>query len=139
MKALHFQDDPFEAGLQMMPAFYFFTISVNMFSILFDGSKYLHLHILAWYYAMLISVAIGGIVGAIMFCWGRNFLRRRIYACMYADFRKNYQSIGIYFWLLIYLAISKLGSNSSIVKKSLNLTNQGERVNESFINECEHR
>uniref|UniRef100_A0A915HRW2 Phosphate transporter n=1 Tax=Romanomermis culicivorax TaxID=13658 RepID=A0A915HRW2_ROMCU len=69
---------PFESSLQMMPIFYFFALTVNSFSILYHGSKYLHFDELKWWECLLISLAIGVFVAVFMLIWGKDLVRRRV-------------------------------------------------------------
>lgn len=52
------KEDPLEAGLFALPLFYSFTILVNVFSIIHDGPKLLHMDNIPVWLAATISVAI---------------------------------------------------------------------------------
>lgn len=75
---------PFDASINMMPIFYFVAILINSFSILYDGSKYLHLDTLSWWVVALISLAISSVVAVSMQVWGRKAVRESVLKSMAA-------------------------------------------------------
>jgi len=70
--------DPFGASIKMLPFFYLFALSVNLFSILYEGSKYLHFDKLTWWACMIISLGIGSLVALFMRFWGGARIRRSV-------------------------------------------------------------
>lgn len=91
-----FQDDQFESSLKMLPFFYWFTLLVNIFSVLYDGSKCacsdlryrpcchypcvlsdLKFDQLPWWACFLISFAISTSVAVFMWLWGIKRIRER--------------------------------------------------------------
>lgn len=77
--------DPFESSVRMLPLFYWFALTVNLFSVLFGGSKHLSLDTLDWWVCFLISFGIGSAVALFMLFWGRNLIRRSVLRTMSKD------------------------------------------------------
>ncbi|PAV57493.1 hypothetical protein WR25_23620 [Diploscapter pachys] len=71
------KDDTFKAALRMVPILMCFTLTVNLFASIFDGSKYLGLDKLNWWQAFLISAVVGVIGWAVMAFPLKNWLPRR--------------------------------------------------------------
>ncbi|KRY29042.1 putative phosphate permease [Trichinella spiralis] len=74
------KENPFESSLRMLPMFYFATLSVNLFSITYGGSKYLKLDTLPWWSCLLISCLLSFVVALYMHFFGRKLIRARILA-----------------------------------------------------------
>ncbi|KRX50532.1 putative phosphate permease [Trichinella murrelli] len=72
------KENPFESSLRMLPMFYFATLSVNLFSITYGGSKYLKLDTLPWWSCLLISCLLSLVVALYMHFFGRKLIRARI-------------------------------------------------------------
>ncbi|KRZ91263.1 putative phosphate permease, partial [Trichinella sp. T8] len=56
------QDDQFNAGLKILPYLYFFTVSINIFSIFYDGTEMLYFDKIPLYGICIISIGIALIV-----------------------------------------------------------------------------
>uniref|UniRef100_A0A914WWG2 Phosphate transporter n=1 Tax=Plectus sambesii TaxID=2011161 RepID=A0A914WWG2_9BILA len=69
--------DPFEAALKIVPVFFWFTLTVNMFTVFYGGSKYLNFDKISWWVALLLSNAIGVIVALFVYFVLGNWIRRR--------------------------------------------------------------
>ncbi|RCN45748.1 phosphate transporter family protein [Ancylostoma caninum] len=69
--------DTFKWALYMCPVFMCFTITVNLFACIFDGSKYLGFDRLNWWQAGLISVATGLVAMFLLSCPLKSWLRNR--------------------------------------------------------------
>ncbi|CAJ0589688.1 unnamed protein product [Cylicocyclus nassatus] len=69
--------DTFKWALRMCPVFMCFTITVNFFACIFDGSKYLGFDKLSWWQALLISLGAGFFSLFLLSCPLRNWLRNR--------------------------------------------------------------
>jgi len=76
------RDNPFDASVKMLPIFYWFALTVNLFSVLYGGSKHLKFDKLAWWVCILISFAIGSAVALFMRLWGRELIRRSVLKTM---------------------------------------------------------
>ncbi|KRY75563.1 Sodium-dependent phosphate transporter 2 [Trichinella pseudospiralis] len=74
------KENPFDSSLRMLPMFYFATLSVNLFSITYGGSKYLKLDTLSWWLCLLISCLLSFVVALYMHFFGRKLIRARILA-----------------------------------------------------------
>lgn len=57
-KCILTRPDPLEAGLISLPLFYSFTILINLFSIVHDGPKLLHMDNIPFWMAATISISI---------------------------------------------------------------------------------
>ncbi|KIH66159.1 phosphate transporter family protein [Ancylostoma duodenale] len=69
--------DTFKWALVMCPVFMCFTIIVNLFACIFDGSKYLGFDRLSWWQAGLISIATGLVAMFLLSCPLKSWLRNR--------------------------------------------------------------
>ncbi|XP_050503519.1 sodium-dependent phosphate transporter 1 [Diabrotica virgifera virgifera] len=73
--------DPLEAGLMSLPLFYSFTILINIFSIVHDGPKLLHMDNIPLWMASTISVSIGIFVMVITWLfvvpWQRKVIKEQ--------------------------------------------------------------
>uniref|UniRef100_A0A914VEN9 Phosphate transporter n=1 Tax=Plectus sambesii TaxID=2011161 RepID=A0A914VEN9_9BILA len=69
--------DPFEAALKLVPVFFWFTLAVNLFTIFFKGSKYLHFDKIPWWGALIISNGIGLFVALFIRFFLTNWMRKR--------------------------------------------------------------
>ncbi|CAD6193671.1 unnamed protein product [Caenorhabditis auriculariae] len=69
--------DTFKWALRLCPIFMCFTLTVNLYACIYDGSKYLGLDKLNWWEALLVSVAIGVAGWAILAFPLKNWLPQR--------------------------------------------------------------
>uniref|UniRef100_A0A5S6QF02 Phosphate transporter n=1 Tax=Trichuris muris TaxID=70415 RepID=A0A5S6QF02_TRIMR len=72
------REDPFTSSLRMLPVFYFITLLVNLFSVLYGGSKYLKLDTLSWWHCLLISFGLSTTISLAMQFYGVRAISRRI-------------------------------------------------------------
>ena len=79
----------FECALNLCPLFMAFTLTVNLFACIYEGSKYLGFDKLNWWQALIISGAVGIIVGLIIHFPLRGFLRRRAITLFEKDEKKK--------------------------------------------------
>lgn len=74
--------DPLEAGLVALPVFYSFTILVNVFSIILDGPKLLHMDNIPLWIAATISLSIALItmffIWIVVVPWQRKRIKREL-------------------------------------------------------------
>jgi len=70
--------DPFDSSIKMLPLFYWFALTVNLFSVLYGGSKHLKFDQLAWWLCLIISFVIGTSVALFMRFWGSEAIRRSV-------------------------------------------------------------
>ncbi|XP_060082876.1 sodium-dependent phosphate transporter 2-like isoform X2 [Ylistrum balloti] len=61
------RDDPFSAGLQMLPVFYAFTTAVNAFSVFYKGSSLLKFDQIPLYGVLILTFGLAFIVSLIIF------------------------------------------------------------------------
>lgn len=57
---------PLEYGLRALPIFYSITLMVNIFSIVLDGPKLLGLDLIPWWGAIILSFALGVVLGLVV-------------------------------------------------------------------------
>ncbi|KHN73176.1 Sodium-dependent phosphate transporter 1-A [Toxocara canis] len=69
--------DSFNAALNMCPLFMWFTLAVNIFACIFDGSKYLGFDKLNWWEAGLLSFMVGAVVAGITHFFLRGWVSQR--------------------------------------------------------------
>uniref|UniRef100_A0A914VCP3 Phosphate transporter n=1 Tax=Plectus sambesii TaxID=2011161 RepID=A0A914VCP3_9BILA len=69
--------DPFEAALKFVPVFFWFTLAVNLFTVFYEGSKYLHFDKIPWWGALIISNGIGLLVALLIRFFFTNWMRKR--------------------------------------------------------------
>ncbi|KHJ48552.1 phosphate transporter family protein [Trichuris suis] len=72
------REDPFASSLRMLPVFYFITLLVNLFSVLYGGSKYLKLDTLSWWQCLLISFGLSMTISLVMRFYGVRSISDRI-------------------------------------------------------------
>ncbi|CDW55964.1 phosphate transporter family protein [Trichuris trichiura] len=72
------REDPFASSLRMLPVFYFITLLVNLFSVLYGGSKYLKLDTLSWWQCLLISFGLSMTISLVMQFYGVRSISDRI-------------------------------------------------------------
>lgn len=77
-KGILIRPDPLEAGLISLPLFYGFTILVNVFSIVHDGPKLLHMDNIPMWMAATISISIASILMVIIWLFVVPWQRRTI-------------------------------------------------------------
>ncbi|GMT05775.1 hypothetical protein PENTCL1PPCAC_27949 [Pristionchus entomophagus] len=85
----------FEAALILCPVFMVFTLAVNLFACIFEGSKYLGFDTLNWWQALLISLAIAFAVGLLIHFPLRKWLRNRAIRLYEKDKVKYAETGGI--------------------------------------------
>jgi len=69
--------DPFTAAIRAVPLLFFLIFSVNMFSVFFEGSKYIGFNKIPWWGAILLSLGIATVVALIFHFLLTGWLRRR--------------------------------------------------------------
>uniref|UniRef100_A0A914UU10 Phosphate transporter n=1 Tax=Plectus sambesii TaxID=2011161 RepID=A0A914UU10_9BILA len=135
--------DPFEAALKAVPVFVWFTLAVNLFSVFFEGSKYLHFDKIPWWGALLISNGIGLIVALLIrFVFG-DWMRRRALRLYDEEIEKekaNSSGAGIASaanYSKEKQAISIIGISNHGVKGSKDIDKEANEVNDAYLKKKE--
>ncbi|GMT36965.1 hypothetical protein PFISCL1PPCAC_28262 [Pristionchus fissidentatus] len=85
----------FESALLLCPVFMVFTLAVNLFACIYQGSKYLGFDKLNWWEALLVALGIAIIVGLIIHFPLRKWLRNRAIRLYEKDKIKYAETGGI--------------------------------------------
>ncbi|XP_022655310.1 sodium-dependent phosphate transporter 1-like [Varroa destructor] len=67
-----------DCGLRSLPAFYAFTVFINVFSVLHDGPRVLHFHLIPLWAVCTLSVTTAVIVALCIWCFFVPYLRANI-------------------------------------------------------------
>jgi len=70
------QKDQLAASMRFLPWAFFFTCAVNLFTVFFQGSKFLHMDGINAWEAVLLSVGCGAIIGLIVHFWLATRIRK---------------------------------------------------------------
>lgn len=84
-KGILSRPDPLEAGLISLPLFYGFTILINVFSIIHDGPKLLHMDNIPLWMAATISLSVASVLMLIIWLFVVPRQRRTIKEEMKTD------------------------------------------------------
>ncbi|KAK6021528.1 phosphate transporter family protein, partial [Ostertagia ostertagi] len=85
--------DTFKWALIMCPIFMCFTVTVNLFACIFDGSKYLGFDRLSWWQAGLISLATGAVAMFLLSCPLRSWLSNRAHRLFNEEVAKHQRKL----------------------------------------------